>query len=61
MTAATLIKLIEAVGWEEVRQRGSHRVFKHTDLPDLIVVPDHGKKDIGPGLLNSILKTAGLK
>ncbi len=61
MKAAEVIKLIEKQGWFEVRQRGSHRIFKHDEKPDIISVPDHGKEDLKPGLLGSILKTAGLK
>jgi predicted RNA binding protein YcfA (HicA-like mRNA interferase family) len=61
MKAAELVKLIETAGWYEVRQRGSHRIFKHNEYRDLISVPDHGKDDLKPGTLNDILKTAGLK
>lgn len=61
MTARELIKKLEAAGWEEQRQTGSHRIFKNPAFRDKIVVPDHGKKDIKIGLLNDILKKAGLK
>lgn len=61
MKAAEIVKLIEKQGWYEVRQRGSHRILKHDDYSDIITVPDHGKEDLRPGTLNSILKTAGLK
>lgn len=61
MKAAQVVKLIEKQGWYEIRQRGSHRIFKHDENPDIITVPDHGKDDLKPGTLNSILRTAGLK
>lgn len=61
MKASEVIKMIEKQGWYEVRQRGSHRIFKHDEHADIITVPDHGKEDLRPGTLNSILKTAGLK
>jgi predicted RNA binding protein YcfA (HicA-like mRNA interferase family) len=61
MKAADVVKLIEKQGWYEVRQRGSHRMFKHDNYPELIAIPDHGKADLKPGLLNKILKTAGVK
>jgi len=61
MKADDLIKLLEAKGWQFVRQRGSHQVFKHPDFPQIIVVPKHGKEDLKKGLLNSIMKEAGLK
>jgi len=61
MTARELIKRLEAAGWFEVRQSGSHRVFKHAAIQKLISVPDHAKQDLKPGLLNKLMKQAGLK
>ncbi|MEZ0484297.1 type II toxin-antitoxin system HicA family toxin [Fibrella aquatica] len=61
MKATEVIKLIEKQGWYFVRQRGSHKVFKHHDLSNIISIPEHGKDDLKPGLLSSILKTAGVK
>lgn len=61
MKADDLIKLLEKNGWQFVRQRGSHQIYKHEDYPNIIVVPNHGKKDLGSGLLNKIMKDAGLK
>lgn len=61
MNARELIKKLEAAGWHQVRTKGSHRIFKHPENPATIPVPDHGKKDIAVGTLNSILKQAGLK
>lgn len=61
MKATDVVKLIEQQGWYEVRQRGSHRIFKHNEHSEIITIPDHGKSDLKLGLLNSILKKAGLK
>lgn len=61
MTARDLIKRLEAAGWVEVRQSGSHRTFKHSAFQKLISVPEHAKRDLKPGLLNKLLKQAGLK
>ena len=61
MKANDLIKLLEKNGWYQVRQQGSHRIFKHPINRLTIVVPEHGKRDLKPGLLHSILKQAGLK
>ncbi|GAB3803064.1 hypothetical protein GCM10028819_32380 [Spirosoma humi] len=61
MTARELIRKLEATGWEEQRQTGSHRIFKNPAFREIITVPDHGKQDIKPGLLNKLLKQAGLK
>ncbi|KAB7728014.1 addiction module toxin, HicA family [Rudanella paleaurantiibacter] len=61
MNAAEVIRLLEDKGWSEVRQKGSHRIFKHPEKQSIISVPIHGSKDIATGTLKSILKTAGLK
>ena len=61
MKARELIKIIESVGWYEVRQKGSHKIFKHAEQELNITIPDHGAKDLGVGLVSKILKQAGLK
>ncbi|MGM9509522.1 type II toxin-antitoxin system HicA family toxin [Larkinella sp. GY13] len=61
MKASDLIKLIEEKGWYEDRRKGSHRIFKHPDIKGHISIPDHGKKDLKPGILNDLLKQAKLK
>jgi len=63
MKAKELIKLIQKAGWYEVRQKGSHKIFKHKDIndPSLIVIPDHGSKDLGKGLVNKVMKDAKIK
>ena len=47
-------------GWYEARVTGSHHHFKHAEKTGIVTVP-HQKKQIGKGLLNSILKQAKLK
>jgi predicted RNA binding protein YcfA (HicA-like mRNA interferase family) len=55
-TASALCK----IGYEVVRQRGSHMRLKHpTDKARLpVTVPDH--KELKPGTLRSILRDAAL-
>jgi len=54
--------LIEKNGWQFVRQKGSHRQYKHPDMDFLITLPGHKmSEDVPKGLENSILKLAGLK
>jgi predicted RNA binding protein YcfA (HicA-like mRNA interferase family) len=56
-----IIKLIEADGWYEVRQSGSHRQYKHPVKKGLVTVPVHRlSNDLTPGLEKSILKQAQL-
>ena len=57
-----IIKLIEADGWYVVRQKGSHKQYKHSIKRGLVTIPVHRLSDDLPqGLENSILKQAGLK
>jgi predicted RNA binding protein YcfA (HicA-like mRNA interferase family) len=56
-----IMKQLEDDGWSVVRQRGSHRQFKHAMKPGLVTVAGKPGDDLAPGTLNSILKQAGLK
>ena len=56
-----VIKMLEDDGWSVVRQRGSHRQFKHASKPGLVTVAGKPGDDLAPGTLNSVLKQAGLK
>jgi predicted RNA binding protein YcfA (HicA-like mRNA interferase family) len=54
-----VIKLLEKHGYNQVRQRGSHKQFRHNN-GGATTVPDHSGKDISPILLRQILKDIGL-
>jgi len=57
-----VIKLLEKNGWEFVRHKGSHKIYRHPDKQGIVVIPDHGlNKDLAKGTENSILKQAGLQ
>ena len=56
-----LMVMLEADGWKQVRQKGSHRQFHHPHKPGTVTVAGQPAIDIPPGTLNSILKQAGLK
>jgi len=60
MDSRSIIKLIEADGWRQVRIAGSHHQFRHPTRPGTVTVP-HPKKDLNIKTQNSILKKAGLK
>ena len=60
MDSREIIKRLEADGWVQVRQKGSHKQFKHPVKPGLVTVPSP-KKDIPAGTLRSIAKQAGLE
>ncbi len=48
-------------GWYTERQSGSHIILKHPDKVGFISFPDHGANEMGKGLMNKILKKAGVK
>lgn len=56
-----LIALIESDGWQQVRQKGSHRQFHHPTKPGTVTVSGKPSIDVPPGTLNNVLKQAGLK
>jgi predicted RNA binding protein YcfA (HicA-like mRNA interferase family) len=48
-----VVKLLEGHGFVQIRQRGSHRQFKHED-GRFTTGPDHSGRDISPHLLRKI-------
>jgi predicted RNA binding protein YcfA (HicA-like mRNA interferase family) len=56
-----LIKILADDGWVQVRQRGSHRQFRHPAKTGTVTVAGKESSDVPPGTLNSVLKQAGLK
>ena len=60
MKSSHLVDLLKEDGWVQVSVRGSHHYFKHPVKPGKVTVP-HPKKDLPPGTVNSILKSAQLK
>ena len=56
-----VLKMLEDDGWSVVRQRGSHRQFKHATKRGLVTVAGKPGDDVASGTLNSILKQSGLK
>ncbi|MBJ7313293.1 type II toxin-antitoxin system HicA family toxin [Rugamonas sp. CCM 8940] len=60
MNNAELIKLLEQSGWVLRGVKGSHHVYTHPGQGGHISIP-HPKKDLGVGLVSTLLKQAGLK
>ena len=54
LSATELCKVLGKLGFQEVRQKCSHKYFKHPD-GRATVVPMHGNRYIGRGLLRKIL------
>ena len=61
MKVKDLIFLIEADGWHQVRQKGSHRQFHHPTKTGSVTIAGKLSVDVPPGTLNSVLKQASLK
>ncbi len=58
MNAKEIIKKLEQNGFYKKSQSGSH--IKMTNDVVTLVVPFHGKKDIGIGLVKAIEKQSGI-
>ncbi len=58
MKTRALIRLLEKHGFKVVSQNGSHAKFKNATT--IIIVPIH-RREVPKGILQSILKTAGIK
>ena len=54
-----VVRLLTRLGFEQIRQQGSHRQFRHSDGRQT-TVPDHGSRDISPILLRQIAKDIDL-
>lgn len=54
-----VVAILAALGFREVRQRGSHKQFRD-DLGRCTTVPFHPGRDISPVLLRQIAKDIGL-
>lgn len=54
-----VVAVLEAHGFAEVRQRGSHKQFRHAD-GRCTTVPFHMGRDISPSLLRKIARDVRL-
>jgi len=58
--ARQVIRFLESLGFVQVRQKGSHKFFRHQD-GRTATVPEHKGEDLGRGILAKILRDAGVK
>ena len=54
-----VVRLLQALGFREVRQKGSHKQFRHED-GRATTVPFHQRQDISPILLRKIAEDVGV-
>jgi len=56
-----VVRGLKKLGFEKVRQKGSHRRYKHRGKSGRVTIAGKSSDDLAPGTLNSILKQAQLK
>ena len=61
MKVRDVVRRLEADGWRLVRQKGSHRAYKHPEKPLVVTVTGNWNDDLPMGTLKSILNKAKLK
>lgn len=54
-----MTRALEKIGFQRIRQSGSHAVYRHAD-GRWVTVPTHKGKEISKGLVHKILKDAQL-
>lgn len=57
--ARHLLAVLRRLGWEQVRQTGSHRVLRRAGCPDFVFA-FHDREEIGPRMLARIARHTGL-
>jgi predicted RNA binding protein YcfA (HicA-like mRNA interferase family) len=60
MNSRQIISAIEAEGWYEVAQKGSHKQFRHPTRKGKTTIPVHGSKDVPLPVVKSIEKQSGV-
>ena len=60
-TAKDLERVILQDGWYFVKQKDSHRQYKHPSKPGKVTIPFHKPDSLHPKTAISILKQAGFK
>jgi predicted RNA binding protein YcfA (HicA-like mRNA interferase family) len=58
--AREVAKVLRALGFALVRQKGSHSFWRHPATQRSTIIPAHGGEDIDRSLLYEILREAGV-
>ncbi len=58
MSGREVVRVFESLGWEAVRQTGSHIIMTKDEELVTLSVPDH--HEVAKGTLRSLIRTAGL-
>ena len=60
MSFSELVRLLQANGFQLVREKGSVRYYGKDGWPRLVRVDYHGSREVPTGTLHAILKAAGI-
>lgn len=60
MKSRQLLRILFKDGWYVIRQEGSHVIMRHPVKEGQIVMTSHGSMEMGKGLQQKILKSAGI-
>jgi predicted RNA binding protein YcfA (HicA-like mRNA interferase family) len=58
MSGREVMRVFESLGWEVVRQTGSHIIMTKDEELVTLSIPDH--REVAKGTLRSLIRTAGL-
>jgi predicted RNA binding protein YcfA (HicA-like mRNA interferase family) len=58
LSGREVVRVFQSLGWQMVRQRGSHMVLVKAGQIATLSVPDH--KEVAQGTLRGLIKSAGL-
>jgi len=61
VSGKALCRALEQQGWELLRVNGSHHIFGHKGSTVRLSVPVHAGQTLNAGLLNYLLKSAGIR
>ncbi|MBD1825375.1 type II toxin-antitoxin system HicA family toxin [Cyanobacteria bacterium FACHB-DQ100] len=58
MSGREVVRVFESLGWEAVRQTGSHIIMTKDEELVTLSIPDH--REVAKGTLRSLIRNAGL-
>ena len=61
MKVREVVRLLEMNRWRLVRQKGSHRAFRHPVIPSVVTVPGDWNDDLPIGTLKINIRKSGVE
>lgn len=58
MSGREVVRVLESIGWQVARQRGSHIIMVREGHTATLSIPNH--KEVAKGTLRSLIRSAGL-